>query len=217
MTYRGKFSDEMRRLYDNVNSLGYECYDRLKGSTSILSSDNTDDARRLVADDLRINRMEEEINIQAINLITTQQPVATDLRLIISSIKVADDLERISDNISNLGEVRKRVRITNERLLLRLSTMERLALLMLADVKTAYDTSDVDLCTEIITRDEDIDALFVQITTSDIFEETDAFLTGQSQLCAKYLERIGDHIKNMAEHVFYVLTGDKHESRKQMN
>lgn len=125
MTYRGKFSDEMLRLYDNVNSLGYECYDRLKGSTSILSGDNTDDARRLVADDLRINRLEEEINTQAINLITTQQPVATDLRLIISSIKVADDLERISDNISNLGEVRKRVRITNERLLLRLSTMER--------------------------------------------------------------------------------------------
>ncbi|GAA3720898.1 phosphate signaling complex protein PhoU [Salinicoccus siamensis] len=216
MVYRGKFSDEMERLYGNVNTLGHECYNRLRGSTDILSSQNTEYARKLVADDFRINRLEEEINTQAINLITTQQPVATDLRLIISSIKVADDLERISDNISNLGEVRKRVRITNERLLLRLSTMENLALLMLADVKTAYDTENIELCTEIIMRDEDIDALFVQITTSDIFEETDAFLTGQSQLCAKYLERIGDHIKNMAEHVFYVLTGDKHESGKQM-
>ena len=213
MAYREKFSDEMERLYDNVNALGHECYDRLRGSAGVLSSSNTEYGRKLVADDFRINRLEEEINTQAINLITTQQPVATDLRLIISSIKVADDLERISDNISNLGEVRKRVRITNERLLLRLSTMENLALLMLADVKTAYDTENVELCTEIIMRDEDIDALFVQITTSDIFEETDAFLTGQSQLCAKYLERIGDHIKNMAEHVFYVLTGDKHESR----
>ncbi|TVT29459.1 phosphate signaling complex protein PhoU [Salinicoccus cyprini] len=213
MVYREKFSDEMARLYESVLTLGEECYERLTGCTAILSSDDTADARLLVSDDKRINRLEEEINNQAINLITTQQPVATDLRLIISSIKVADDLERISDNISNLGEVRKRVRITNEKLLLRLSTMEHLAMLMLEDVKTAYDNKDLELCKEIIMRDEDIDGLFVQITTSDIFDETDAFITGQSQLCAKYLERIGDHIKNIAEHVYYVLTGDKHESR----
>ncbi|MCG1009007.1 phosphate signaling complex protein PhoU [Salinicoccus sp. ID82-1] len=213
MVYREKFSDEMARLYESVLTLGEECYERLTGCTAILSSDGTADARLLVSDDKRINRLEEEINNQAINLITTQQPVATDLRLIISSIKVADDLERISDNISNLGEVRKRVRITNEKLLLRLSTMEHLAMLMLEDVKTAYDNKDLELCKEIIMRDEDIDGLFVQITTSDIFDETDAFITGQSQLCAKYLERIGDHIKNIAEHVYYVLTGDKHESR----
>ncbi|MFC3418108.1 phosphate signaling complex protein PhoU [Salinicoccus hispanicus] len=213
MVYREKFSDEMARLYENVLTLGKECYERLNGCTSILSSDHTADARLLVSDDRRINRLEEEINTQAVNLITTQQPVATDLRLIISSIKVADDLERISDNISNLGEVRKRVRITNEKLLLRLSTMEHLAMLMLEDVKTAYDNQDLELCREIIVRDQDIDGLFVQITTSDIFDETDAFVTGQSQLCAKYLERIGDHIKNIAEHVYYVLTGDKHESR----
>lgn len=213
MVYREKFSSEMAHLLDNVLTLGKECHERLEGCTAILTTEDTADARRLVSDDKRINKLEEEINTQAVNLITTQQPVATDLRIIISSIKVADDLERISDNISNLGEVRKRVRITNERLLLRLSTMEHLALLMLEDVKTAYDNQDLELCREIIVRDQDIDGLFVQITTSDIFDETDVFITGQSQLCAKYLERIGDHIKNIAEHVYYVLTGDKHEGR----
>ncbi|GAB3071638.1 phosphate signaling complex protein PhoU [Salinicoccus sesuvii] len=213
MVYREKFSSEMAYLLENVLTLGKECHERLEGCTAILSSEDTADARQLVSDDKRINKLEEEINTQAVNLITTQQPVATDLRIIISSIKIADDLERISDNISNLGEVRKRVRITNERLLLRLSTMEHLALLMLEDVRTAYDDQDLELCREIIVRDQDIDGLFVQITTSDIFDETDVFITGQSQLCAKYLERIGDHIKNIAEHVYYVLTGDKYEAR----
>lgn len=201
----------MHSLYQDVVKLGIECYRRLDGSTEVLSDADTGRARDLVRGDKTINIMEYDINTQVINLITTQQPVATDLRLIISSIKVADDLERISDNISNLGEVRKRVRLTNEKLLLRLSTMERLALLMLEDVQTAYENQDTDLCIEIIERDKDIDSLFVQITTTDIIEESDVFVTGQSQLTAKYLERIGDHIKNIAEHVYFVLTGEKYE------
>jgi len=201
----------MDTLHQDVMTLGKECYRRLDGSTEVLTDADTERARALVKGDSAINSMENDINTQVINLITTQQPVATDLRLIISSIKIADDLERISDNISNIGEVRKRVRLGSEKLLLRLSTMERLALLMLEDVKTAYETGDTDLCTEIIERDKDIDALFVQITTTDIIKETDVFVTGQSQLAAKYLERIGDHIKNIAEHVYFVLTGDKYE------
>src|SRR5699024_7055757 len=81
----------------------------------------------------------------------------------------------------------KRIKITNERTLLRFKTMERLASLMLEDVYTAFKKTDLDLLDEIIFRDQDIDAVFVQITTSDIFEESDAFLTGQIQLTANIL------------------------------
>lgn len=211
MVYRNKFAGEMDSLHKNVIKLGIECYRRLRGCIEVLSDTDAERARELVKGDKVINIMEYEINTQVIELITTQQPVATDLRLIISSIKIADDLERISDNISNVGEVRKRVKITNDKLLLRLSTMERLAMLMFVDVKAAYENQDTDLCIEIIERDKDIDSLFVQITTSDIIEESDVFVTGQSQLAAKYLERIGDHIKNIAEHVYFVLTGEKYE------
>lgn len=211
MVYRERFAAEMGSLYEDVIALGHECHRRLQRCTEALTNDSTEPARELVAGDKEVNSMEFDINTQVITLITTQQPVATDLRLIISSIKIADDLERISDNISNIGEVRKRVKISNEKLMLRLSTMEKLASLMLADVQAAYEEKNPDLCKEIIARDKDIDSLFVQITTSDIIEETDVFVTGQSQLCAKYLERIGDHVKNIAEHVFFVLTGEKYE------
>lgn len=211
MPYREKFSGELQSLVNEVIDLGELCYDRLQGVTKLLSMDDIEPARKLVSGDVEANRKEYNINSQAVTLITTQAPVATDTRIIISSIKIAYDLERISDNISNLAEVRKRVKITNEKLLLRLKTMEQLASLMLKDVYTAYLNQDTSLCKEVYERDEDIDSLFVHVTTSDIFEDSDLFVTGQSQLCAKYLERIGDHVKNISEHVYFVITGEKIE------
>lgn len=211
MSYREKYTNDLQALVNEVIELGHICCERLQGATSLLSREDITPARELVAGDKKVNKLEYNINSHAVTLITTQAPVATDTRIIISSIKIAYDLERISDNISNLGEVRKRVKITNEKLLLRLSTMEQLASLMLKDVYTAYQNQDTSLCQEVYERDQDIDSLFVHVTTSDIFEETDLFVTGQSQLCAKYLERIGDHVKNIAEHVYFVLTGEKIE------
>lgn len=211
MPYREKFSGELQSLVNEVIDLGNLCHGRLQGVTKLLSMNDIEPARELVSGDVEANRKEYNINTQAVTLITTQAPVATDTRIIISSIKIAYDLERISDNISNLAEVRKRVKITNEKLLLRLSTMEQLASLMLKDVYTAYLNQDTSLCEEVYERDQDIDSLFVHVTTSDIFEDSDLFVSGQSQLCAKYLERIGDHVKNIAEHVYFVITGEKIE------
>ena len=211
MPYREKFSGELQSLVNEVIDLGELCYDRLQGVTKLLSMDDIEPARKLVSGDVEANKKEYNINSQAVTLITTQAPVATDTRIIISSIKIAYDLERISDNISNLAEVRKRVKITNEKLLLRLNTMEQLASLMLKDVYTAYLNQDTSLCEEVYERDKDIDSLFVHVTTSDIFEDSDLFVSGQSQLCAKYLERIGDHVKNISEHVYFVITGEKIE------
>jgi len=211
MSYREKFTGELQSLVNEVIDLGELCYDRLQGVTKLLSMNDIEPARELVTGDVEANKREYNINTHAVTLITTQAPVATDTRIIISSIKIAYDLERISDNISNLAEVRKRVRITNEKLLLRLRTMEQLASLMLKDVYTAYLDQDTSLCKEVCERDEDIDSLFVHVTTSDIFEDSDLFVSGQSQLCAKYLERIGDHVKNIAEHVYFVITGEKIE------
>lgn len=212
--YREKFHEELNTLISDCIKLGEECHLRLAHTVEILVAENIDEARNVVRKDTEINKMEADINAHAINLITTQAPVATDLRLIISCIKIADNLERIGDNISNVAEVRKRIKITNERTLLRFKTMERLASLMLEDVYTAFKEADMNLLDEIILRDQDIDAVFVQITTSDIFEESDAFLTGQIQLTAKYLERIGDHIKSIAEQIYYIQTGVPYEKYK---
>lgn len=213
MTSRVKFSNDLNTLIDEVISMGRKVYFRLDGVTNCLSIDDMNTARKIVYDDSFINELEYKINTKAITMITVESPVATDLRVIIASIKTAMELERISDNISNIAEVRKRIKIENDNLLLRLYTMERLAVLMMNDIYTAFREKDMELCLEILDRDEDIDRLFVQISTSDILEESDLFVSGQCQLCAKYLERIGDHIKNIAEHVYFINTGERFEVR----
>lgn len=208
LTPRVEFTKEMDELHNAVIELGVLVDERLTGCVDTIQTENAKMARKKIKEGEKIVELEREINNKAINLILRQQPVATDLRIIISSIKISYELLRISENISNLYKVRKRTIIDNEKLIIRLRTMEKLAHLMLIDVKTAYDENDIALLKEIIERDSDIDALFVQITTSDIFDMPDSFITGQSQLAAKYLERIGDHIKSISYQVHYVLTAD---------
>ena len=101
--YREKFHEQLHALINECINLGEECHKRLARTVEILVAENIDEARQVVRDDSEINKMEADINAHAINLITTQQPVATDLRMIISCIKIADNLERIADNISNVG------------------------------------------------------------------------------------------------------------------
>ncbi|MBP1939295.1 phosphate transport system protein [Jeotgalicoccus pinnipedialis] len=177
----------------------------------VLEENNRVLAQELIYSDVDINKIEIDINDQAVSLITQQSPVASDLRLIISCIKIAEDLERIGDNISNIAEVSRKTQILNKQILLRLTTMIRLAKLMLDDAMVAMKKDDLSLVNEIIERDQDIDQIFVQVTLSDIYEETDAFVTGQIQLTAKYLERIGDHIENIGEHIYFTLTGKRYK------
>ena len=71
-------------------------------------------------------------------LITKQQPIASDLRMMISSLKIASDLERIGDNASSIANIRLRTKITDDYVLTRLKTMGKLAMLMLKDLDQAF-------------------------------------------------------------------------------
>ncbi|PWZ70544.1 phosphate transport system regulatory protein PhoU, partial [Staphylococcus pseudintermedius] len=96
-------------------------------------------------------------------LITKQQPIASDLRMMISSLKIASDLERIGDNASSIANIRLRTKITDDYVLTRLKTMGKLAMLMLKDLDQAFKKKDTVLIREIIERDEDIDDLYSHI------------------------------------------------------
>src|SRR5699024_662716 len=202
MTARVKFVNDLEELKQYIYDMSQLLSERFDSLVNVLENNERALAKELIERDVDINELEVKINDQSVSLITTQSPVATDLRLIISCIKIAEDLERIGDNISNIAEVSRRTQIMNKQILLRLTTMIRLAKLMLDDAIVAMKTEDLSLVNEIIERDNDIDQIFVQVTMSDIYEETDAFVTGQIQLTAKYLERIGDHIENIGEHIF---------------
>jgi len=211
MTARVKFVNDLEELKQYIYDMSQLLSERFDLLVNVLENNDRALAKELIERDVDINELEVKINDQSVSLITSQSPVASDLRLIISCIKIAEDLERIGDNISNIAEVSRRTQIINKQILLRLTTMIRLAKLMLDDAMVAMKTEDLSLVNEIIERDNDIDQIFVQVTMSDIYEETDAFVTGQIQLTAKYLERIGDHIENIGEHIFFTLTGKRYK------
>ena len=141
-------------------------------------------------------------------LITKQQPIATDLRMMMAALKISTDFERMGDNAANIAHIRLRVKITDHYVLTRLKTMGKLALLMLEDLNTAVKSEDLTLIKEIIERDKDIDDLYVNIVNTTYLIDNDPFVAGQAHLAARNLERVGDHVRNIAESIYYYFTGE---------
>ncbi|UBH14484.1 phosphate signaling complex protein PhoU [Macrococcus armenti] len=203
------YEESLQHLENSVMSLADDVYRTIEKSINVLSDDNKDIAREIIANDVHINAKESDIENQIISLITKQQPIATDLRMILSSSKIASELERMGDNASNIAKIRKRVKIEDTYILARLNTMGKLSMLMLADLKEAYAAQDVNLVKEIIERDNDIDDLYKEIINSSYLIDNDPYISGQAHLAGRYLERIGDHITNIAESVYFTITGER--------
>ena len=173
-----------------------------------MSEDDRNFARHVIEKDKEINKFDYDINEQVIMLITKQQPIATDLRMMMAALKISTDFERMGDNAANIAHIRLRVKITDHYVLTRLKTMGKLALLMLEDLNTAVKNEDLTLIKEIIERDKDIDDLYVNIVNTTYLIDNDPFVAGQAHLAARNLERVGDHVRNIAESVYYYFTGE---------
>ena len=120
-----------------------------------------------------------------------QQPIASDLRMMMAALKIATDFERMGDNVASIANIRLRVKITDDYVLTRLKTMGKLAMLMLQDLNTAAKHEDITLIREIIDRDQDIDDLYANIVNTTYLIDNDPFVAGQAHLAARNLERVG--------------------------
>lgn len=209
---RQKYEGQLDELVKDLRRLGLRVYRNIDNALKALSENDRNFAREVIAKDKEINELESEINEKVIMLIMRQQPIAADLRLMIASLKIASDFERISDNAANIAEIRLRAKFVDNYVLTRLTTMGKLALLMLNDLNSAVKYRDTTLIKEIIKRDADIDDLYKNIVNTTYLIDNDPFVAGQAQLASRYLERIGDHITNISENIYYFITGERYES-----
>lgn len=209
---RQKYEDQLEGLIKDLRRLGLRVYFNIENALVSLSEEKRTFARETIQKDKEINHLDHEINEKVIMLITKQQPIATDLRMMMSALKVSTDLERMGDNAANIAHIRLRVKITDHYVLTRLKTMGKLAMLMLEDLNTAVKNEDITLIKEIIERDQDIDDLYINIVNTTYLIDNDPFVAGQAHLAARNLERVGDHISNIAESVYYFLTGNRYET-----
>ncbi|MDN6699501.1 MAG: phosphate signaling complex protein PhoU, partial [Staphylococcus equorum] len=208
-TIRHKYEGQLDGLIKDLRRLGLYVYRNIEFGLTSLSEEDRNYARQTIAKDKEINEQETEINEKVIMLITKQQPIATDLRLMMAALKIATDFERIGDNAASIAKIRLRAKIIDEYVLTRLNTMGKLALLMLKDLDDAVKDNDITLIKEIIDRDKDIDDIYKNIVNTTYLIDNDPFVAGQAHLAARHLERIGDHICNIAENIYFFITGER--------
>ena len=164
----------------------------------------------IVDSDARIDALQIEIDELCFRLIALHQPVAIDLRMIVSVLKMNGDLERVGDLAVSIGKAGRRyLRHPPVKPLLDLPRMGELALRMLRESIEALVTTDVALAKSVLMKDEWLDALKDQI-----FREVLTYMLGDPRtiepgveliLISRHLERVGDHATNVAEDVIFIV------------
>ena len=209
---RNRFDEQLHTLNHELLEMGALIERAIRSATDALEKQDVEAALQAIAADKEVNQAERDIESLCLKLLLQQQPVARDLRLISSALKMITDMERIGDQASDIAELV--IYLSKEpyrKELKHLPQMAENAIRMVTGALDAYVRKDVALAQEVMAMDDAIDALFVTVKDELIaLIRNDASAGSQAidlLMIAKYYERIGDHAQNIAEWVEYALTG----------
>ena len=209
---RNRFDEQLHTLNHELLEMGALIERAIRSATDALVKQDVEAALQAIAADKEVDQAERDIESLCLKLLLQQQPVARDLRLISSALKMITDMERIGDQASDIAELV--IYLSKEpyiKELTHLPQMAENAIRMVSGALDAYVRKDVVLAQEVMGMDDAIDALFVTVKDELIaLIRHDAAAGSQAidlLMIAKYYERIGDHAQNIAEWVEYALTG----------
>lgn len=219
MSVREKFDTELNASQDQLIQMSTMAVKALGKSIDALLNHDIDAALEVIEDDIRINRLEEELNDRVILLIAKQSPVATDLRRLIVTIKVAADMERVGDYAVNIAK--ETIRLGKEEHLPQIAQIEKmhkLAAAMLMQVIDAFVQEDVAKAKDIAELDDKVDDLYGEVLVQ-LFRaggENPEKISQVTQLAfiGRYMERSADHATNIAEQLFYLVRGRHYDLNK---
>lgn len=219
MSVREKFDTELNASQDQLIEMSTMAVKALGKSIDALLNHDIDAALEVIEDDIRINRLEEELNDRVILLIAKQSPVATDLRRLIVTIKVAADMERVGDYAVNIAK--ETIRLGKEEHLPQIAQIEKmhkLAAAMLMQVIDAFVQEDVAKAKDIAELDDQVDDLYGEVLVQ-LFRaggENPEKISQVTQLAfiGRYMERAADHATNIAEQLFYLVRGRHYDLNK---
>ncbi len=184
----------------------------IEKSIKALLNKDKDLAISVIKEDEIINRREREIDNLCLSIILRQNPVASDLRLVSSILKIIRDLERIGDQAADISEISMFFKKDCGLNIIKIPQMAHLATSMVEDSIKALVDGDLDLCDKVIKRDDLVDNMFhsikEELLTMIKDKEEISFKALDLLMIAKYLERIGDHSENIAQWVIYSITGE---------
>jgi phosphate transport system protein len=206
------FHDELSHVKVRLLTMSGEAEAALSLAVDALLERNEEKARRVIAGDRVIDSMEVEIEEQCINLLALQQPMARDLRMLTSALKIANDLERVGDHAVNIAQSAERLSqarpIAPEP---EIVEMARLARDMLSDALEAFIRGDAAAGREVCLRDDKVDALHssvFRILLTHMMEDPHMIGAGMELfLVSRNLERVADLATNIGEDVVFLVEG----------
>lgn len=209
---REGFERQLQELQDEVLIMGSMVEKAIDRSIEALKKRDLTLARQVVDGDVKINQQRFDIEENCIALIATQQPMASDLRIIVSVLSIITDLERIGDYAEGIANIM--LMIGDEPYFKPLVDIPRMAKIgseMLGDSLKAFVGRDAQKAREIAGRDDEIDELWDQVFRECIsyMLEDPRIITSATRFIwvAHKLERIADRVTNICERVVFTVTG----------
>lgn len=210
---RNSFEKQLKELNAELINMGSLIEQAIEMAISAYIKQDVDKAKAAIAFDDEIDQLEKKIETLCLKLLLQQQPVARDLRLISSALKMITDMERIGDHAADISEIT--ILLAREENLKRMPQLEKMAketTYMVIKSVEAFVNRDLSLAREVIKHDDVVDQFFselkaeiirfINLNAEDGEQATDLLMIG------KYFERIGDHATNIAEWVIFSITGE---------
>jgi phosphate transport system protein len=207
---RHHFETDLQALKNRLLNMGALVEERVHGAIQALMERNLEAAEAIAHGDEEVNALQIEIDDRCIKLLALQQPMASDLRLITSAMKINADLERIGDQAVNIAEnATKMLAFPPLKPLLDLPRMAERAERMTRDSLDAFVRRDVTLAREVLAQDDEVDGLkdtiFRVLLTYMMADPGTIERALGLILISRHLERIADHATNIAEDVIFVV------------
>lgn len=214
------FSNDLNQIDSLVLEMGGLVERQLQNATRALQKEDRSLAKDVLRGDSRINELENKLNDAAIRVLALRQPVAIDLRTVVMSLKIARHLERIGDYIKNTARrtntIAKAGAFTGS--LDTLARMSELVQVMTQDALNAYATRDANAANAVRESDKHVDQM-----NNSLFRELLTYMMEDPQniggamhliFIAKNIERMGDHVADIAKETIYLINGEWPEGKR---
>ena len=208
---RNKFDSQLEKLNLELITMGALCEDAISASVKAMTYGDDSLCDKVFATDAEIDQTERDIEAICMKLLLQQQPVARDLRVISSALKMISDMKRIGDQASDIAEIAKFIKNSDVKSKIHIKDMAQSAIKMVTDSVESFVKKDLELAQAVIKYDDRVDNLFDCVKDELVRLISEDRANGEFcidlLMIAKYLERIGDHAVNIAEWVEYSITG----------
>ncbi len=209
---RAAFERQLAEIQEDMLVLAGMVENAVQRSVEALKNRDAGLARQIIADDVKINQKRYETEEKCLELIATQQPLASDLRTIVAVLYVIVDLERMGDHAEGIAKIA--IMLADEPPLkpyIDIPRMAQIATCMLTDSLEAFKHRDTELARAVCNRDDEVDALYDQVyrelVTYMLQDPRTIERATHLTWVAHNLERIADRVTNICERVVYLVEG----------